>query len=131
MSGQTCKDCEPGTTRPAPHPGPRCATHHRAVKKARSAASHERSVASKYNLPPGDYDRLYEAQGGLCALCRRASGATKRLAVDHDHVTGEVFGLLCSLCNYYVLGRASRREIAYFQRAIEYLKDPPYRNLTP
>lgn len=132
MSGtKLCKDCEPGSKRPAPHPGPRCATHHRAVKKARSAASHERAVQATYNLKPGDYERLYTAQGGLCALCRRASGASKRLAVDHDHKTGEVFGLLCSVCNYQVLGIASRRDVNYFIRAIDYLRHPPYCRLTP
>ena len=39
-----CKDCEPGSKRPAPHPGPRCATHHRARRRAVSAAAHGRRL---------------------------------------------------------------------------------------
>ena len=38
---------------------------------------------------------MFEAQGGLCAICRTAPAAH----VDHDHDTGEVRELLCFNCN--------------------------------
>jgi hypothetical protein len=82
-----------------PLPGPRCVTCHREALKARKASSHERRVQEVYGLAPGDYDRLYEAQGGTCAICRRARGIARKLAVDHDHRSGRVRGLLCSTCN--------------------------------
>jgi hypothetical protein len=56
-------------------------------------------VAAVYGLKDGQYEALYAAQGGVCAICRRAKGLTKKLAVDHDHKTGYVRGLLCSPCN--------------------------------
>ena len=129
QSGGTkvCKDCG-GGKRPAPHPGPRCATHHRDEQKRRKQAAHEARVQKVYGLAPGDYERLYAFQGGRCALCRRASGKTKRLAVDHDHATGSVRGLLCSGCNR-LLGHA-RDDAAFFIRAWSYLKLPPYQLLT-
>jgi hypothetical protein len=37
-------------------------------------------------------------QQGRCALCGKQPGA-KGLAVDHDHASGIVRGLLCSKCN--------------------------------
>jgi Recombination endonuclease VII len=128
---RVCKDCrESGraTNRAAPFPGPRCATHHREVTKERKARAHEVYVAETYGLRPGEYAELYDAQDGYCALCRRANGRTKRLAVDHDHVTGEVRGLLCKTCNHDVLGHA-RDDIEFFQRCIDYLRNPPARSV--
>jgi Recombination endonuclease VII len=50
------------------------------------------------------YQRLFEAQGGLCAICKRPetsmrNGKVKWLAVDHCHETDVVRGLLCEGCN--------------------------------
>ena len=44
----------------------------------------------------GDYARLYEAQGGRCAIC---GGETPDLKLDHDWETGTNRGLLCRECN--------------------------------
>jgi hypothetical protein len=54
-----------------------------------------------YGLTVEDYDRMYEEQGGACAICRnpKNDGPRPSLHVDHDHATGEVRGLLCNLCN--------------------------------
>jgi hypothetical protein len=117
-----CKDCEPGSKRPAPHPGPRCATHHRAFKRQQKANNHDRMVVKVYGIEPGEYERMYEEQGGVCFICRRANGRTKRLAVDHDHDTGLVRGLLCGPCNKFVgyvrnSADAFRRGAAYLDRA--------------
>jgi hypothetical protein len=44
------------------------------------------------------YDRILAAQDGGCAICG-ALPAVRDLAVDHDHKTGAVRGLLCMSCN--------------------------------
>ena len=125
MSTKTkgCKDCGPESKRPAPHPGPRCASHHRAIRKARKEASHASWVLNTYGLALGQYDELKAYQNGTCAICERATGATKKLAVDHDHETGYVRGLLCGPCNG-MLGTA-RDDVEFFRRAVEYLIEPP------
>jgi hypothetical protein len=35
----------------------------------------------------------------VCECCRKVPGGIKRLCLDHDHVTGEFRGWLCSKCN--------------------------------
>lgn len=46
------------------------------------------------------YDRLYQIQTGRCGICKtHQSELTKGLAVDHDHKTSIVRGLLCFDCN--------------------------------
>ena len=124
MIPPNCKDCltEGVTTaRPTPHPGPRCVTHHRARRKITRARAHARHVATTYGITDEDYAALYESQGGRCAICRRATGATKRLAVDHDHRSGLVRGLLCGPCNI-TIGRLSASALA---TAFFYLQTPP------
>ena len=118
----SCKDCG-STTRPTPNPGPRCATCHRAVKAARKAASHERNVGKVYGLKPGQYEQLYAAQGGVCFICQRAKGLTKKLSVDHDHETEYVRGLLCGPCNKVLGHFRDDADAAY--RMGDYLVDPP------
>ncbi|AEV52125.1 recombination endonuclease [Rhodococcus phage RGL3] len=129
---RTCKDCAAEgitTKRPAPHPGPRCATHHRAVSDQRRATARERHITTTYGITEAEYAAIYEAQGGSCAICQRAKGTgRKRLSVDHDHETGMVRGLLCSKCNRDVLGHL-HDDVDAFLRGAEYLRSPPARGV--
>jgi len=130
-----CKDCYPsghgmkssmvGTSkpRPAPHPGPRCATHHRERKKELREAAHGLRILKTYGITSEQYEALYRAQEGVCYICRRATGARKRLAVDHDHKTGYVRGLCCSVCNSVLGHLRDDPEAAW--RIFKYLKNPP------
>lgn len=125
MSKRACTGCG-STTRKLPHPGPRCRECWKAVSRARSKAQHESHVQRTYGLSEGEYDRLYRFQRGRCALCGIASGRRKRLAVDHDHKTGAVRGILCTDCNRIVLGRLARDSPVFFLRGLAYLEDSPY-----
>lgn len=118
-----CKDCPDGSRRPAPHPGPRCATHHRERKKAAREAAHARRIESTYGITKEQYGALYEAQGGVCYICQRATGRTRKLSVDHDHKTGWVRGLLCRVCNN-VLGHLRDDQYTAL-RLFKYLQYPP------
>jgi len=123
-----CIDCVDegiSTARKAPHPGPRCATHHRAKRVKRNSATREQRWQQVYSISAKEYWSIWDYQGGCCYICRRAKGTGKRrLSVDHCHETGIVRGLLCQPCNRNVLGHA-RDDTEFFERCIDYLTNPP------
>lgn len=46
------------------------------------------------------------AQEQRCAICKKhESEFMKRLAVDHNHKSGRIRGLLCYRCNKFLVGR--------------------------
>lgn len=50
--------------------------------------------------------KLSDAQNQCCGICgKHESHFSKRLAVDHNHKSGRVRGLLCFRCNKFQLGR--------------------------
>ena len=50
-----------------------------------------------FSFTVGQYDELFESQGGKCALCQKV--VVGSLCVDHCHDCGKVRGLLCHKCN--------------------------------
>jgi hypothetical protein len=52
-----------------------------------------------YNLTHNDYLTMLAEQDGGCAICHTPPPRGQHLAVDHDHSTGYVRGLLCTRCN--------------------------------
>lgn len=58
----------------------------------------QRALWQKYRLTEEAYEAIFAYQGGVCAGCGEPPRKT-RLAVDHDHKTGRIRGLLCWLCN--------------------------------
>jgi hypothetical protein len=135
---KNCKDCleEFGyCQRPSPYAGPRCRTHALAKRNSDRRRRHRSAVEEKYNLEAGGYDELYEYQGGCCAICRRARGVKRNLAIDHAHSCcnrngscGEcVRGLLCMRCNSLLAH--IRDDVSTAKRIYEYLDSPPFQQL--
>lgn len=54
----------------------------------------------KYKLSLADYESICVKQGHVCSICKKPELTKKKfLAVDHDHNTGKIRGLLCLKCN--------------------------------
>ena len=66
-----------------------------------------------------DYNTMLEDQEGACAICKKPED-TKSLAVDHDHTTGRVRGLLCAKCNKAIGLLQDNENLLY--SAIDYLR---------
>ena len=54
------------------------------------------------NITPKEYLKLLKKQNGVCAICGKTNKSKKDLAVDHNHETGKVRGLLCTWCNTHI-----------------------------
>lgn len=95
-----------------------------------SRAAHASMIQRVYDLSPADYESLLAWQGGRCYICGNFP-RSKRLAIDHDHRTGEVRGLLCANdewgCN--VTLRRLLNNLAMAQRALEYVTLSPYNRM--
>jgi len=76
----------------------------------------------KFGITAEQWDAMYALQKGCCAICgKHQSEFIKRLSVDHNHQTGKVRGLLCAMCNRYVMVVAETYP-HLFQSATEYIK---------
>jgi len=80
-------------------------------------------LLTKYDISVEQFQAVWESQGGVCAICNGPPTKGKRLAVDHNHQTGEVRGLLCCNCN---MGLGNLKDdIDLLRSAISYLTNPP------
>lgn len=77
-----------------------------------------------YGITGKQYDLLLRRQDGRCGICKRlADDFSTKLAVDHDHATGEIRGLLCNFCNSRLVGRHRRdKGLELFRNAVQYLE---------
>jgi hypothetical protein len=95
-------------------------------KACASRARHRAHVQREYGIEGEVYDALLELQEGRCFICRQMP-RERRLAVDHDHVTGAVRGLLCAGqeqgCNWNF--RKALGDPLVARRILEYAEDPP------
>lgn len=113
----------------------------RAHRKANPDYYKNADLKKSFGITLSEYEAKLVVQNGLCACCGKSetavwakTGQTKRLAVDHDHVTGEVRDLLCSLCNP-MIGYAQedtdrlRAAIRYLERHKKIEKVTPLRSV--
>ena len=78
-------------------------------------------MKKEYGITLEIYNQLFAAQEGCCNICgKHQSQLTKRLAVDHNHQTGAVRGLLCSPCNAALGGFGDNEDILL--KAIQHLR---------
>lgn len=68
-----------------------------------------RQLKFVYGITLEDYEILLQNQNGCCAICSTTTNTIKQtkitsnkylhFAVDHNHNTGKIRGLLCNQCN--------------------------------
>ena len=89
------------------------------VKKSNKNSARKSMLKNRYGITLGQYDRMFEQQNGVCAICSGTNPDGRRLAVDHNHKTGRVRELLCLKCNGQLSGIEDK---GYLKKAIKYLR---------
>lgn len=79
-----------------------------------------KSRAARFGITPDALRKLITEYDGCCAICGGPCSTGRQLAVDHDHVTGQVRGLLCAKCNRGI--GLLRDSAAVAQAAANYLR---------
>ena len=94
--------------------------------KTRRDQKRNNDLKLKYGITSDDYNELLKIQNSVCAMCNtkplekhHRSNKPLPLAVDHNHNTGKVRGLLCRECNQ-ALGSFEKHKNNIFK----YLKQP-------
>lgn len=82
-------------------------------------------VEHRHGMADGGYEKMLAEQNGLCPGCGKTEAQNderkfRRFAVDHDHKTGQIRGLLCDACNRGLGLLGDSRET--LQRLLDYLK---------
>lgn len=88
------------------------------------------SLKTRFGITEDDYDAVLSIQHGLCAICFSDDPGAKRnfFAIDHDHETGAIRGLLCNSCNIGLGCLQDSKPL--LKSALKYLNDPPWDKLT-
>lgn len=74
--------------------------HERERMRRRIASWRQQGI----NITVEEWKALIVKQNNRCAICSRHGSEFKnKLAVDHDHKTGRIRGLLCFACNRYLV----------------------------
>lgn len=89
-----------------------------ANKQRKADLSRKSRLKLEYGITPEQYQQMLSAQDGKCGIC--SNKPIETLSVDHDHVTGQIRGLLCGKCNK-ALGLLNDNEQGV-QNALNYLK---------
>jgi hypothetical protein len=85
------------------------------------ACAREARLLCRYGIDKAELKQRIADQGGCCLICLKALNIdSKATNVDHDHLTGEVRGILCQPCNA-ALGLFDE-DTDRMRRAIAYLE---------
>ena len=101
--------------------------HQRRFRAARPDYHHGRNLKQRYGISVDEYETIIASQNSACPICEVEISETlgykqkRPVVVDHNHDTGEVRGILCSMCNM-MLGQA-RESTTILYKAIVYLSE--------
>lgn len=88
-------------------------------KTAKKLAQADYIFRRKYGIGLAEREAMWQTQRGQCLICRKDIPLTET-AIDHNHETGEIRGILCGPCNRG-LGMFYDN-VEFLESAIKYLR---------
>ena len=64
--------------------------------------SRKSHLKTRFGISQELYNSILGNQVGVCAICCQTNPDNRALAIDHNHETQEIRGLLCRACNVRV-----------------------------
>lgn len=91
-------------------------------KDARAVISRKHHLKKKFGISLDTYNEMFSQQSGSCAICGKheLDNGGKRLAIDHNHETGQIRSLLCHNCNTGI--GHFEDDVSIVEKAVNYLK---------
>lgn len=76
-------------------------TNDQVIKKRRVCSECQKAdgLLKKYGMSITEYETQLKKQNGVCSICNRTNKDGRKLSIDHNHLTGQIRGLLCGKCN--------------------------------
>jgi Recombination endonuclease VII len=78
------------------------------------------NLKQKFGIDIEQFEEMKRAQGNACAICKQEPQNERELVVDHNHLTGEIRGLLCYSCNSAIGHLKENPDL--FMEAYEYME---------
>lgn len=90
----------------------------RKYRKNNPEKTMDTNLKSKYGITRNEYLKILESQDFKCAICGKPqSEHSRNFALDHNHKSGKIRGIVCDGCNYGI-GFLEN----HFEKYFKYLK---------
>lgn len=97
-----------------------------ASEKCRKIGTRWAWILKTYGITEKEYWQIWEEQGRVCAICKRAPREGETFHIDHEHQEGQagpLRGIVCPFDNTRIIGRLKSHQRA--QALADYLLEPP------
>lgn len=108
--------------------------YEKARRKAFPSQIKNSELKRAFGITVEQYEEIAKSQDFVCSICKqpereKRNGRIRALAVDHNHTTGKIRGLLCGRCNKFI-GQAEEN-VSILEAAIAYLNEHNENNVVP
>ena len=81
----------------------------------------EYTIRYRYKCSIENLNEMINFKNAKCHICESNFSSQKDLSIDHNHTSGEIRGILCNSCNYFIGG--FNESIDIILSAKKYLQD--------